>query len=124
MSFLLDTHVLLWWLNGDSMTSEATEAIADPGQRVMVSAASMWEIAIKSALGKLNTDADTIAEAAADDFDPLPVHWRHATAVGRLPPHHRDPFDRLLMAQAQIDDLTIITHDRMFAEYEVGVLWA
>ena len=122
MNLLLDTHVLLWWLAGAPQLSEATvEVIADPANLVAVSAASIWEISIKAALGKLRTDA-SIAEAVAEaGFEPLPIDFAHAEAAGALPDHHRDPFDRMLIAQAMIEGFVIVTRDPAFAAYGVPV---
>jgi len=124
VSFLLDTHILLWWLNGDEMAEEAYDAIANPDHVIYVSSASIWEIAIKSALGKLEAEVDVIVAAAHEDFQALPVSWEHAAAVSNLPHHHRDPFDRLLLAQAIKDQLTLITRDAAFAAYEAKLLGA
>jgi len=122
MSLLLDTHALLWWLADAELTDEARHAIADPDRLVAVSAASIWEIAIKREIGKLDAPdgAGGVAEAAG--FDPLGITFAHAAAAGALPPHHRDPFDRMLVAQARIEGLTIMTRDLAFAGYDVEVM--
>jgi len=120
VNLLLDTHVLLWWLADDPGLSERQRsAIADPANVVYVSAASAWEIAIKKALGKLIAPNDLGAALIASELEQLPVTVAHAEAVGRLPPHHRDPFDRMLIAQAGVEDLTVVTGDPVFAQYEV-----
>ena len=120
MNLLLDTHILLWWLADDPGLSEKQRsAIADPANVVYVSAASAWEIAIKKALGKLIAPNDLGAALIASELEQLPVTVAHAEAVGRLPPHHRDPFDRMLIAQAGVEDLTVVTGDPVFAQYEV-----
>ena len=120
MNLLLDTHVLLWWLADDPGLSEKQRsAIADPANVVYVSAASAWEIAIKKALGKLIAPNDLRAALVASELEQLPVTVAHAEAVGGLPPHHRDPFDRMLIAQAGVEDLTVVTGDPVFAQYEV-----
>ena len=120
MNLLLDTHVLLWWLADDPGLSERQRsAIADPANVVYVSAASAWEIAIKKALGKLIAPDDLRAALVASELEQLPVTVAHAEAVGGLPPHHRDPFDRMLIAQAGVEDLTVVTGDPVFAQYEV-----
>jgi len=124
MSFLLDTHVVLWWLNGDSLSDEAAEAIAHPDHLLFVSAAAMWEIAIKSALGKLDADIDAVIEATDGDFESLPVTSRHASELTQLPLHHRDPFDRMLIAQARSEELTLISRDQTFGAYEVDLITA
>lgn len=120
MSLLLDTHALLWWLAGAPMADDARAAIADPGTLVAVSAASLWEIGIKRAIGRLQVDGSF--EEHLGPFEPLPISWAHATAAAALPPHHRDPFDRMLVAQAQIENLTLVTRDPAMAAYDVAVL--
>lgn len=120
MSLLLDTHALLWWLAGAPMADDARAAIADPGTLVAVSAASVWEIGIKRAIGKLQVDG--FLEEHLEPFEPLPISWAHATTAAALPPHHRDPFDRMLVAQAQIENLTLVTSDPAMAAYDVAVL--
>ena len=120
MNLLLDTHILLWWLADDPGLSEKQRsAIADPANLVYVSAASAWEISIKKALGKLIAPNDLGAALIASELEQLPITVIHAEAVGGLPPHHRDPFDRMLIAQAGVEDLTVVTGDPMFAQYEV-----
>jgi len=119
---LLDTHALLWWLADESLTDQARDAIADPANLVMVSAASAWEISIKKALGKLTAPDDLERQVHESGFTPLPISMAHGTAAGQLPRRHDDPFDRMLIAQAFAEGLTIVTHDKRFAEYEVAVL--
>lgn len=122
MRLLLDTHALLWWLADAGLTDQAREAIADPANLVMVSAASAWEISIKKALGKLAAPDDLEQQVDAGGFNALPISIAHATAAGRLPRHHDDPFDRMLIAQAFAEGLTIVTHDKRFADYDVATL--
>jgi len=119
---LLDTHALLWWLADESLTDQARDAIADPANLVMVSAASAWEISIKKALGMLTAPDDLERQVHESGFTPLPISMAHGTAAGQLPRRHDDPFDRMLIAQAFAEGLTIVTHDKRFAEYEVAVL--
>ncbi len=124
MSLLLDTHTLLWWLQGSKLRREVVDRIADPATLVVVSAASIWEASIKQALGKLKAP-ESLAEVVIEEgFKPLPIAFDHATRAGQLPPHHRDPFDRMLIAQAALEGLTIVTHDPAFDPYEVDVLKA
>ena len=126
MRLLLDTHVWLWWLGDDRrLGRRARQALGNPRNEVYVSAASAWEIAIKSALGKLRlTKVDLEAEIAANGFRELEVRTRHAIRAGGLGPVHEDPFDRMLVAQAQVEELAVVTGDRMFERYGVPVLEA
>jgi PIN domain nuclease of toxin-antitoxin system len=119
---LLDSHALLWFVLGDRRRiSPPLRAIIEEG--AMVSIASLWEIAIKSALGKLEVPDDLPQRVQEFGFELLEVTVEHAWAVRRLPHHHRDPFDRLLIAQAQIEQLPVVTVDPAFAAYDVTVLW-
>lgn len=125
MKLLLDTQALLWWL-GDSpaLGAVARRSIADGGNTVFVSAASAWEIELKRALGKLRAP-ENLRETLADErFLELPVGFAHATALRALPALHRDPFDRMLIAQARVEHLTVVTSDAVFARYQVPVLAA
>jgi PIN domain nuclease of toxin-antitoxin system len=121
---LVDTQALLWWLTDDAALSVAArEALADPANEPLISTASVWEIAIKRALGKL-TAPDDLPDLINDEgFSWLPVAPLHAWQVRELPPHHRDPFDRLLIAQAMTEQLPIITADASFADYAVEIRW-
>lgn len=124
---LLDTQVWLWWLDGsDQIGPQTRAAIGRVDAPVWVSAASAWEIAIKVALGRLDLgeppDVCLPREAQRSGFRPLAVTLEHASAVGLLPSHHRDPFDRLLVVQAQMDGLTIVTTDLKIAKYDVPTL--
>lgn len=123
MRLLLDTHVLLWALTDDArLRPEVRERIADGRTPVVVSAASAWEITIKASLGKLRVPNDLPEQLEAARFEPLDVTIVHALAVGDLPDLHRDPFDRLLVAQAQVDGLTLVTSDPQVQRYDVEVL--
>ncbi len=122
MSLLLDTHALLWWLAGERLEDEAVDRVGDPDVLVVVSAATVWEIALKRALGKLRFPGDPGEEALAAGFEPLSVSFAHATRAATLPPHHRDPFDRMLVAQAQEEGLALVSRDPAFAPYDVSVL--
>jgi PIN domain nuclease of toxin-antitoxin system len=119
---LLDTHALLWWLADEGLTDQARDAVADPANLVMVSAASAWEISIKKALGKLTAPDDLERQVHENGFTPLPIGLAHGIAADQLPRRHDDPFDRMLVAQAFVEGLTIVTHDKRFAEYEVAML--
>lgn len=125
MRLLLDTHALLWAVSDpDELTERARDVLRDGRNEVLVSAASVWEIAIKRALGKLTVPDDLGPVLAAVSFSPLPISLEHASLAGSLPPHHRDPFDRMLIAQAQLESLTIVTRDARFARYGVQLLVA
>lgn len=123
MTYLLDSHVLLWWLEGSPRIGPALlETLADPGVRVLVSAASVWEIGIKQALGKLRVPESILDLLQDEGFGELSMTARHAEAAARLPPLHRDPFDRMLVAQARLERLTIVTHDQAIRAYDVDIL--
>jgi PIN domain nuclease of toxin-antitoxin system len=120
---LIDTHILLWWLAADPRLPRAAEAaIAEPETLVMVSAATAWEIAIKRALGRLKTPEDLLGALEQNDFASLPITVVHALGAGGLPNHHSDPFDRILIAQARSEVLTLISLDSRFADYDVDLL--
>jgi PIN domain nuclease of toxin-antitoxin system len=123
--FLMDTHAFLWWLSDDRrLKASAREVIADPSALIHISAATIWEIAIKARLGKVRVATKRVdEEIALNHFSELPISARHARVAGGLPLHHDDPFDRMLIAQAQLENLTIITHDQEFSAYKVAVLW-
>lgn len=119
---LLDTHVVFWWFVRAPLAEAAEARISQRLERALVSIASVWEVAIKSATGKLRPPED-FADAVRDaGFDLLPISVEHTRAVRDLPLHHRDPFDRMLVAQAQVEGLTLITRDTRLAEYDVRVL--
>jgi len=120
---LLDTHVFLWWRAGREMRAEAMDAIR-AADDVFVSAASAWEVSIKAAIGKLRLTASFADGVAQSGFVPLPINLHHAAVAGELPPHHRDPFDRMLLAQARLERLTLISHDRRLEPYGSAIIWA
>lgn len=124
MKLLLDTHVLLWWLDdAKQLGVQARACVADPENLVFVSAASVWEIRIKAALGKLSLPKSFHAVLANQHFERLPITWEHANAVADLPQHHRDPFDRMLIAQAMTESLVLVTHDQIVKQYAVETLF-
>lgn len=123
--FLVDTHALLWWLTDDPrLPSAARAALADPESDPLVSSASVWQIAVKRSLGKLSAPDDLPDRIVKQGFRWLPVTAAHAWQVRDLPLHHRDPFDRLLVAQALSEHLPVLTGDARFSDYEVEVWWA
>ena len=125
MRLLLDTHALLWWLASDpALDPNARAAIADEDSFVAVSAASAWEIAIKRALGRLDAPDDLDAQLDAHQFADVPVTVVHALRAGALPSLHTDLFDRILVAQAQVEGLTIVTRDENIPRYDVATLRA
>jgi len=128
LRLLLDTHAFLWWIMDDpQLSTRARQAVAVPENEVFVSAASAWEIAIKASLGRLEVPDDldgfVAREMRRSRFRPLAIDVRHALGVAALPPLHRDPFDRLLVAQALREDLTLVSADPLVARYSVSVLW-
>jgi PIN domain nuclease of toxin-antitoxin system len=122
---LLDSQVVLWSLQRpERLPAEVVAAITNPVNSVDVSVVSLWELAIKQSIGKLTVDGDLREHLTLQAFSELPVLGDHALAVRDLPVHHRDPFDRLLIAQGRCEGLTIVTSDRAFAAYDVPVMLA
>jgi PIN domain nuclease of toxin-antitoxin system len=129
LRILLDTHSWLWMrAEPERLAESSRRLLRDPANELLLSAVSAWEMAIKFATGKLQLPqppAVFLAQRMAEDrLGALPILHAHALRAGELPPHHRDPFDRLLIAQAQIEGLTVLTADRAFAKYDVRVHWA
>jgi len=125
MRLLLDSHVVLWWMGSpERLTPDALAAIADAGNDVFVSAVSVWELNLKVAKGKLDLPKTFIQALRETGFRDLDIAWEHAWAVASLPAVHADPFDRLLVAQALSEGLTLVTHDRDLARYNLPVLAA
>jgi PIN domain nuclease of toxin-antitoxin system len=118
---LLDTNALLWWLADEGLATQARDAIADPENLVVVSAVSAWEISIKKSLGKLAAPDDLEHQVRAGGFTSLPITIAHGVAAGRLVRHHDDPFDRMLIAQAVTEGLTVVTRDKRFSDYSVAL---
>lgn len=128
MKLLLDTHALLWWFTDDARLSEsARQAIADEANEIFVSAASAWEIATKQRIGKLDDVPEAASRfgelVAADGFVHLPVTYLHALRAGAYDVTHRDPFDRMLAAQSELESLTLVTRDPAFAAFGCHTLW-
>lgn len=125
MSYLLDTHTLLWWLdNNPTLSQSAREVIANPNNLILVSAVSAWEISIKKAIGKLEAPPDLPSAIKRNRFEPLPISIQDGLEAGALPNYHNDPFDRMLIAQALSNKLTVITRDDKFEQYKVSLLGA
>lgn len=128
MRYLLDTHTFLWWIVDDlRLSSRARAIIQDPGNEIWFSAASAWEMAIKAQLGRITFEDDLVAfvpqQVAANGFKNLPIQSEHALRVSRLPLLHRDPFDRILVAQALTERMPLLTGDQTIASYDVEVVW-
>jgi PIN domain nuclease of toxin-antitoxin system len=125
---LLDTHAFLWWIGDDPRLSErAREVLSDGDNDLVFSAASGWEIAIKARLGRLHVPGDLntylVRQLTENYTSVLPVHLSHALRVHALPDHHRDPFDRLLVAQAIVEEIPLLSADPRIARYPVEVVW-
>ena len=125
LSLLLDTHALLWWLTApDRLNKQTHEAISDPSNEVFVSAVSGWEIALKSNLGKLEVPENVYTIVDEQGFEHLSVTFFHGVEAGSLPLFHRDPFDRLLVAQARSEGLVLVTRDARIRHYSVSIMAA
>ena len=124
MRLLLETHALIWWLAREPLSKEAEAAIAAPENEILVSAASVWEAEIKVAAGRLHLSGELIDGIEESRFAELPVRSDHGRAAARLPLHHRDPFDRMLIAQARLEGLTLVSRDPTVPLYDVPVLKA
>ncbi|MFE6763002.1 type II toxin-antitoxin system VapC family toxin [Streptomyces sp. NPDC057689] len=122
MKMLLDTHVVLWWLDDSPELAEEVKHLLDTEPSVFVSAVTPWEISIKQSLGKLHGPADLAERVRDSQFTSLPITAGHGVRAGRLPEHHRDPFDRILIAQAQTEGMTILTRDKWIPSYDVRVM--
>jgi len=123
--YLLDTHVLLWWLDDPSKLSEAAQkAIHDPEHRLLLSTAAIWEMGIKKSLGRLEFPANLAEVLLKNSIEVLDIRLGHALSVAELPRLHQDPFDRMQIVQAHLEGLTLITRDRRIQQYEVSWLGA
>lgn len=128
MRLLLDTHAFLWWIGDDPrLPAKARKLIAGERNEVFLSVASAWELAIKTRIGRLRLTEDlegfVTKHVAINGFEVLPVHLLHALHVSTLPDHHGDPFDRILVAQAQVENLVLVSGDEQIARYPVTVAW-
>jgi len=119
MKIIIDTHILLWWVTNDRrLPRKASRLIENVGNNIAVSAASIWEIAIKQSLGRIKIDLKELEEViTTNNFDPLPVKHHHAVTVSELPPHNNDPFDRMLVAQCLAETAYLVTHDEHLKKY-------
>ncbi len=125
MKLLLDTHVAIWFFEDPALlTEDARLAIEDPGNVSYVSAASVWESAVKQSLGRISLPEALDVGAVRAGFQELPVTWAHGRAAAALPVMHSDPFDRMLVAQAAAEDLVLLTRDRLVAQYPVATMLA
>jgi PIN domain nuclease of toxin-antitoxin system len=128
VNYLLDTHVLLWWLTGEARLSATVQkTLSQAAGTVWVSVASLWEMALKIKLGKLKMpdpfDSYVLRQIQNNRMEILPIHAPHVLETLQLPPHHRDPFDRLLIAQARKEDLILVSRDQALRAYDVQILW-
>lgn len=123
--YLLDTHVLLWWLSEPGrLPSAARSAIADGQSELFFSAASVWEMSIKRALGRLSFPSNLERVLRKQRIEVMPISMAHALAAGDLPAHHTDPFDRMIVAQAEVERLVVVTKDAEVGQYSVATLWS
>jgi len=124
VKLLLDTHAALWWLaDDDRIGEEVIRHLTDDTNQVLISAIVVWEVAIKQSLGKLDAPEDLAPTLLGAGAQPLPVTLEHAAAVEKLPWRHRDPFDRMLVAQALTEDAAIVSRDEPLSEYGVAIVW-
>lgn len=124
MRLLLDTNAFLWWREGSpALPANVADQIASAENDIAVSIASCWEIGIKRAIGKLRFVQDFAAVMSEEEFALLPITYPHLDALATLPLHHRDPFDRMLIAQSIAEDMPVITNDRSFSLYDVQTFW-
>jgi PIN domain nuclease of toxin-antitoxin system len=122
VKLLLDTHIVLWWRQDSRRLGRDARATIAGAAVVYVSAASAWEVAIKAAIGRLQLGTPFEVHVREAGFEPLPITFGHAAELVLLPPHHADPFDRMLVAQARLEGLTMVTHDRTFLAYDVRTI--
>lgn len=125
MRLLLDTHLVLWWMNGEAsrISKKGLAALGSEGMEPVVSAVTIWEVAIKRGLGKLEAPDDLLPQLEGAGVELLPVSARHADLVTSLPLHHRDPFDRLLVAQAALEEIALVSDDKAFRRYDIEIVW-
>lgn len=120
MNYLLDTHIILWWLTEpEKIAKKARDIISDRGSSIYISSVSFWEMAIKQSIGRLHFPINMIQLVTQQEFEILPIYANECLATSDLPLHHSDPFDRMLIIQAKLQDLILITRDKKLAEYPV-----
>ncbi len=125
MNLLLDTHVLIWALeNNPVLSNHARDVIIDGENIVFISAITTWEISIKKAMGKLRSPDNLLDEISLHRFTPLNINFEHSLLAGKLPFIHKDPFDRMLIAQTMIEKLTLVTKDKLIAQYDIPIIEA
>jgi PIN domain nuclease of toxin-antitoxin system len=124
VNYLLDTHVMLWWLTGRELSPEANRILDQLENTVFVSPVSAWELHVKAAKGQLTIDGSPLDAIFDCGFEILNVAWSHAVAAAELPQHHKDPFDRLLIGQAMVEAATLISRDAVFGRYDVALIKA
>jgi len=124
LRLLLDTHVFIWWSGDEQIAPQAADAIRSATNEILISAASIWEAEIKAAAGRLRLEANLAQETTDHGLSPLDITFEHAVQAARLPRHHGDPFDRMLVAQAQLEGLTLVTRDPAFLPYRIPLLAA
>lgn len=121
MNYLLDTCILIWWLE-NSLDKKLTKIINSPNNHIFISSATVWEIIIKEKTGKLKTPGDLKEQLILNNFIELPINHQHSFNLNNLPEIHKDPFDRILISQAQIENLTLITHDHYIKQYPIKTI--
>lgn len=121
-NYLIDTHILLWWLNNSPQLSSEAIDIIDSNSNIFVSAASLWEMALKKEMKKLRYPDNILDYIEHEDFHILDIKATHVLKTSELPSHHQDPFDRLLIAQAQLESYTFITHDKLLQKYNIPLI--
>lgn len=125
MKILIDTHILLWWLMNDpTLASDTRLQIGNPKNTIFVSTATIWEIAIKKTIGKLQMPDNLDKAIEASHFHSLLISIQHAMGTIALPPHHHDPFDRMLVSQSKIEGCTLMTRDGRIGKYDIPIIWA
>ncbi len=123
MRYLVDTNIFIWWMEENKrLHKEQMNLLNDPQNQIFLSVASIWEIVIKQAKGKLKTPRDIGGGIKRSKFTMLPIETSHVLGVGKLPLHHNDPFDRLLISQAKVEKLTLITSDQKFKKYQLSLM--